>query len=165
MNLWNETKSVPVSREMVRQAYKKVKATEGSSGVDQVSMEMFDQDRAGQLYKLRDRLSSGSYFPPPVKEIEIPKKDDNVRQLGIPTIADRVAQEVFRAYLEPRFEKIFHSNSYGYRTEGSAHQALATVRANCRMYDWVIDLDIKGFFDHIDHRKLMLALKRHVPEK
>ena len=165
MTLWNETKSVPVSREMVWLAYKKVKANGGSSGIDQVSMELFDQDRTKQLYKLWNRLSSGSYFPPPVKEVEIPKKDGKVRQLGIPTIADRVAQEVVRAYLEPRFEKIFHSSSYGYRPGRSAHQALSAVRENCRMYDWVIDLDIKGFFDHIDHEKLLLGLKKHVPEK
>jgi hypothetical protein len=165
MTLWNETKSVPVSREMVWLAYKKVKANGGSSGIDQVSMEMFDRDRTGQLYKLWNRLASGSYFPPPVKEVEIPKKDGKVRQLGIPTIADRVAQEVVKAYLEPRFEKIYHVNSYGYRSGKSAHQALAAVRENCKMYDWVIDLDIKGFFDNIDHQKLLLALKKHVPEK
>lgn len=165
MTLWNETKSVPVSREMVWLAYKKVKSNGGSSGIDQINMEMFDSERSGQLYKLWNRLASGSYFPPPVKEVEIPKKDGKVRQLGIPTISDRVAQEVVLAYLEPRFEKIFHSNSYGYRPGKSAHQALAAVRENCRMYDWVIDMDIKGFFDNIDHDKLLLALKKYVPEK
>ncbi len=165
MTLWNETKSVPVSREMVWLAYKKVKANDGSSGVDLLNMDVFDLERTPQLYKLWNRLSSGSYFPPAVKEVEIPKKDGKVRRLGIPTIADRVAQEVVRAYLEPRFEKIFHPKSYGYRPGKSAHQALAAVRENCKMYDWVIDLDIKGFFDNIDHDKLLLALKKHVPEK
>ena len=165
MNLWNETKSIPVSKEQVWLAYKKVKANQGSAGVDQISMEEFDAQRSKQLYKLWNRLASGSYFPPPVKEVEIPKKDGKVRKLGIPTIADRVAQMVVKEYLEARFEKIFSPNSYGYRPEKSAHQALEKVRQNCRKTDWVIDLDIKGFFDNIDHERLMLAVQKHVPEK
>ena len=165
MNLWNETKSVPISKEQVWLAYKKVKANQGSAGVDQISMEEFDAQRSKHLYKLWNRLASGSYFPPPVKEVEIPKKDGKVRKLGIPTIADRVAQMVVKEYLEARFEKIFSPNSYGYRPEKSAHQALEKVRQNCRKTDWVIDLDIKGFFDNIDHERLMLAVQKHVPEK
>ncbi|MHB9141414.1 MAG: group II intron reverse transcriptase/maturase [Paludibacter sp.] len=165
MNLWNETKSIPVSKEQVWLAYKKVKANQGSAGVDQISMEEFDAQRSKHLYKLWNRLASGSYFPPPVKEVEIPKKDGKVRKLGIPTIGDRVAQMVVKEYLEARFEKIFSPNSYGYRPEKSAHQALEKVRQNCRKTDWVIDLDIKGFFDNIDHDKLMLAVQKHVPEK
>ncbi len=165
MNLWNETKSVPVSRQMVWEAYKKVKSNKGSAGVDSVSMESFDANRSKQLYKLWNRMASGSYFPPPVKEVEIPKKDGKVRKLGIPTIADRVAQMVVKEYLEPRFEAIFSSHSYGYRPGRNAHQALASVRENCWKYDWVIDLDIKGFFDTIDHEKLTKAVYKHVPEK
>ena len=165
MNLWNETKSIPVSKEQVWLAYKKVKANQGSAGVDQISMEEFDAQRSKHLYKLWNRLASGSYFPPPVKEVEIPKKDGKVRKLGIPTIGDRVAQMVVKEYLEARFEKIFSPNSYGYRPEKSAHQALEKVRQNCRKTDWVIDLDIKGFFDNIDHERLMLAVQKHVPEK
>ena len=165
MNLWNETKSIPVSKEQVWLAYKKVKANQGSAGVDQISMEEFDVNRSKHLYKLWNRLASGSYFPPPVKEVEIPKKDGKVRKLGIPTIGDRVAQMVVKEYLEARFEKIFSPNSYGYRPEKSAHQALEKVRQNCRKTDWVIDLDIKGFFDNIDHERLMLAVQKHVPEK
>ena len=165
MNLWNETKSIPVSKDQVWLAYKKVKANQGSAGVDQISMEEFDAQRSKHLYKLWNRLASGSYFPPPVKEVEIPKKDGKVRKLGIPTIADRVAQMVVKEYLEARFEKIFSPNSYGYRPEKSAHQALEKVRQNCRKTDWVIDLDIKGFFDNIDHERLMLAVQKHVPEK
>ena len=165
MTLWNETKSVPVSREMVWTAYKKVKANKGSAGVDSVSMEEFDANRSKHLYQLWNRMASGSYYPPPVKEVEIPKKDGKIRKLGIPTIADRVGQMVIKEYLEPRMESIFHPNSYGYRPNKSAHQALTQVRENCRRYDWVIDLDIKGFFDNIDHEKLMLAVKKHVPEK
>ncbi len=165
MNLWDETKSVPVSREQIWSAYKKVKANKGGGGVDSVSMEEFDADRSKYLYKLWNRLASGSYFPPPVKEVEIPKKDGKVRKLGIPTIADRVAQMVVNDYLEPRFEAIFSESSYGYRPNRNAHQALSSVRENCWKYDWVIDLDIKGFFDNISHEKLMKAVHKHVPEK
>ena len=164
MNLWNETKSVPVSREMVWAAYKKVKANKGSAGVDNVSMEVFDTDRAKHLYKLWNRMASGCYFPPPVKEVEISKKDGGIRKLGVPTIADRIGQMVIKDYLEPRFEKIFSNNSYGYRPNRNAHQALESVRDNCRKTDWVIDLDIKGFFDNIDHGKLLLAIEKHVSE-
>lgn len=165
MNLWNETKSLPISKEQIWLAYKKVKANQGSAGVDGISMEEFDAGRSKNLYKLWNRLASGSYFPPAVKEVEIPKKDGKVRKLGIPTIADRVAQMVVKDYLEERFEKIFSPNSYGYRPNRNAHQALEKVRQNCRKTDWVIDLDIKGFFDNIDHDRLMLAVQKHVPEK
>jgi len=164
MNLWNETKSIPISRQMVWEAYKKVRANKGSAGIDNVSMEEFDTNRAKYLYKLWNRMASGSYFPPPVKEVEIPKKDGKVRKLGIPTISDRVGQMVVKMFIEPRLEKIFSNNSYGYRPNKSAHQALASVRKNCWKTDWVIDLDIKGFFDNIDHAKLMLAVEKHVPE-
>ena len=165
MNLWNETKTVPISRSMVWEAYKKVRSNHGSAGIDQVSMEEFDADRSKQLYKLWNRLASGSYYPPPVKEVEIPKGDGKVRKLGIPTISDRVAQMVIKEYLEPRFEQLFSPHSYGYRPGKNAHQALESVRENCRMMNWVIDLDIKGFFDNINHDKLMLAVVKHVPEK
>jgi group II intron reverse transcriptase/maturase len=147
MSLWNETKSIPISRQMVWTAYKKVRANKGSAGVDAVSMQEFDANRSRHLYKLWNRMASGSYFPPPVKEVEIPKKDGKVRQLGIPTINDRIGQMVIKDFLEPRFEKIFSPNSYGYRPNRSAHQALETVRENCRRQNWVIDLDIKDFFN------------------
>ena len=149
---------------MVWAAYKKVKANKGSAGVDTVSLEEFDANRSKYLYKLWNRMASGSYFPPPVKEVEIPKKDGEVRKLGIPTISDRVGQMVVKDFIEPRLEKIFSNNSYGYRPNKNAHQALESVRVNCRKSDWVIDLDIKGFFDNIDHQKLMLAVEKHVPE-
>ena len=164
MNLWNETRTIPISRQMVWKAYKKVRANKGSAGVDAVSMEDFDVNRSKHLYKLWNRMSSGSYFPPPVKEVEIPKKDGRFRKLGIPTISDRIGQMVVKEYIEPRLEKIFSPNSYGYRPNKNAHQALESVRKNCRKTDWVIDLDIKGFFDNINHDKLMLAVGRHVPE-
>ncbi len=165
MSLWNETKSVPISRQMIWQAYKKVRANKGSAGVDNVGMETFDANRSKHLYKLWNRMASGSYFPPAVKEVEIPKKNGKVRKLGIPTIADRVAQMAIKDYLETRFEKIFSPHSYGYRPNKNAHQALAKVRENCWKYDWVIDLDIKGFFDNINHEKLMRAVQKHIPEK
>lgn len=150
---------------MVWTAYKKVKANKGSAGVDAVSMDQFDANRQKLLYKLWNRMASGSYFPPPVKQEEIPKKDGKIRKLGIPTISDRIGQMVIKDYIEPLLEKIFSPNSYGYRPNKNAHQALDSVRKNCRKTDWVIDLDIKGFFDNIDHYKLMLAVEKHVPEK
>ena len=164
MNLWNETKSIPISRQEVWQAYKKVRSNRGSAGVDAVSIEEYDANRSKHLYKLWNRMASGSYFPPPVKEVEILKKDGKVRKLGIPTISDRVGQMVIKQLLEPRLENIFSKNSYGYRPQKNAHQALEEVRKNCWKTDWVIDLDIKGFFDNIDHEKLMLAINKHVPE-
>jgi group II intron reverse transcriptase/maturase len=164
MNLWNETKSVPVSKEQVWLAYKKVCSKHGSGGIDQISMDEFESNRSKHLYKLWNRIASGSYFPPPVKEVEILKKDGKIRKLGIPTISDRVGQMVVKDYLESRFEKIFSTHSYGYRPNKNAHQALEAVRANCRKSDWVIDLDIKGFFDNIDHDKLLKAVERHVSE-
>jgi len=164
MNLWNETKSIPISRQEIWTAYKKVKANKGSAGIDNVSMEEFDANRSKYLYKLWNRMASGSYFPPPVKEVEIDKSDGGIRKLGIPTIADRIGQMAVKDYIEPRLEKIFSPNSHGYRPRRNAHQALASVRENCRKYDWVIDLDIKGFFDNIRHDKLMLAVNKHVPE-
>jgi len=150
---------------MVWSAYKKVRANRGSAGVDSVSMEAFDANRAKHLYKLWNRMASGSYFPPPVKEVEIPKQDGKTRKLGIPTISDRIGQMVVKEYIEPRLEKVFSANSYGYRPKKNAHLALESVRKNCWKTDWVIDLDIKGFFDNIDHRKLVLAVEKHVPEK
>ncbi len=115
MNLWNETKSIPISRKEVWQAYKKVRSNKGSAGIDSISMEEYDANRSKHLYKLWNRMASGSYFPPPVKEVEIPKKDGKVRKLGIPTISDRVGQMVIKQLLEPRLENIFSKNSYGYR--------------------------------------------------
>ena len=150
---------------MIWEAYKKVRSKQGSAGVDHVSMKEFDAQRSKHLYKLWNRMTSGSYFPPPVKEVEIPKKDGKFRKLGIPTISDRVAQMAIKDYLEPRFEKIFSPHSYGYRPNKNAHQALAAVRENSWKQDWVVDLDIKGFFDNIDHLKLMTALEKHVKEK
>lgn len=149
---------------MVWEAYQKVRSNQGSAGVDAISMQEFDADRSKHLYKLWNRMASGCYFPPPVREVEIPKKDGSVRRLGVPTISDRMGQTVVKMFIEPRLEEVFSPNSYGYRPNKNTHQALQKVRENCWKQDWIIDLDIKGFFDNIDHQKLMLAVKKHVPE-
>ncbi len=161
----SETKPIPVTKQMVRVAYKKVKANKGSAGVDGESLKIFEERLADNLYKVWNRLSSGTYFPPPVKEVEIPKEDGKTRKLGIPTVGDRVAQMVVKDYLEPRMERIFHESSYGYRPNRSAHDALAKARRNCWLYSWVVDIDIKGFFDNISHEKLLLSIDKHVNEK
>lgn len=146
-------------------AYRKVKANGGSAGIDQVSLDAFSNDLSGNLYKLWNRLSSGSYFPPPVKQVKIPKKSGGQRSLGIPTVADRIAQQVVKTWLEPKLEPIFHEDSYRYRPGKSAHQALAKAKYQCRYYDWVLDLDIAGFFDNIDHELMLKALRHyHAPE-
>lgn len=153
-------KSFEISRWAVRDAFKRVKANKGSAGVDGESIEMFEQDLEKNLYKLWNRMSSGSYFPPPIKTVEIPK-DGGKRILGVPSVADRVAQTVVKMHLEPIVEKIFHEDSYGYRPKRSAKHALTQTRKRCWKYDWVIDLDIKGFFDNLDWSLLEKALKRH----
>jgi RNA-directed DNA polymerase len=160
-----ETRSIPITKRMVWNAWKKVKANQGSAGVDKIGLEEFHADLSANLYKLWNRLSSGSYFPLPVREVSIPKKDGSIRKLGIPTIADRIAQQVIKSYLEPRFEEEFHSNSYGYRPKRSAHQAVEAVRDNLRSYSWVVDMDISKFFDTMSHELLMQGLEKHVDEK
>ena len=162
-----ETKSttVPITKEMVREAYRKVKANKGSAGVDEQDLKKFEENLSKNLYKIWNRMSSGSYFPQPVKEVIIPKANGGERKLGIPTVSDRVAQEVVKAYIKPRLEQVFMPNSYGYRPHKSAHQALEIVRENVRKYAWVIDMDIKSFFDEVEHELLMKAVDRHVDEK
>lgn len=160
-----KSKSIPITKQMVSDAYKKVKANKGGAGIDGISLEQFELKLDGNLYKIWNRLASGSYFPPAVKQVEIPKKDGKKRKLGIPTVGDRVAQMVVKDLIEERLEKEFMPNSYGYRPLKSAHQALEAVRQNVREYAWVIDLDIKGFFDNINHELLMQAVERHVDER
>lgn len=161
-----ETKSkpIPITKVMVWEAYRKVKSNQGSAGVDEISLKIFDKNLSKNLYKIWNRMSSGSYFPMPVKEVIIPKSNGGERRLGIPSISDRIAQEVVKTYLEPRLEKVFLPQSYGYRPHKSAHQALENVRANTRQYAWVIDMDIKSFFDEVNHELLMKAIEKHVPE-
>ena len=158
-------KGIPVTRSMVWHAYKKVRKNKGSGGVDGKSLKTYSENLEDNLYKLWNRLTSGSYFPKAVKQVSIPKNDGSQRKLGIPTIDDRIAQQVIKDYLEIRFEKEFHANSYGYRPLKSAHQALEQVRQNVWKRDWVIDMDIKGFFDEVSHELLAKALKKHVSEK
>lgn len=159
-----KAKPLPISKEQVWKAYKKVKSNKGSRGVDKVSLEDFDGDLENNLYKLWNRLASGSYFPPPVRSVEIPKSKGTRRELGIPTVGDRICQQVIKDIIEPRIDGIFHASSYGYRPLKSSHQALERVRTNARTYSWAIDLDISKFFDTVCHEKLLLALDKHVEE-
>lgn len=160
-----KTKSLPITEAMVKAAYKKVKSNQGSAGVDQISLAEYQQDLGNNLYKLWNRLASGSYFPSSVREVKIPKGNGKERKLGIPTVSDRIAQQVIKHYLEPRLEAEFHGNSYGYRPLKSAHQAVEAVRKNVRNYSWVVDMDIKSFFDEVDHELLMKTLDGHVEER
>lgn len=162
---YHETKSQPITRVMVWQAYQKVRSNKGSSGIDGLSWEELDGNRSSLLYKLWNRLSSGSYFPMPVKEVAIKKKSGGVRKLGIPTILDRIAQEVVRAHLERIVEPQFHDSSFGYRPKRNCHQAVEQATNNVFRCDWVIDLDIKSFFDTIDHELLMKAVKHYCSDK
>jgi RNA-directed DNA polymerase len=154
-------KPFAISKWVVADAYEKVKANRGAAGVDEESISEFERDLKGNLYKLWNRMSSGSYFPPPVLAVEIPKKAGGVRTLGVPTVSDRVAQTVVRLYLEPEVEPVFHPDSYGYRPGLSALDAVGQCRKRCWKYDWVIDLDIRAFFDSIDHDLLLRAVSTH----
>ena len=159
------SKTVPVTKEMVREAYRKVKSNKGAAGVDKESLADYEADLLNNLYVLWNRMSSGSYFPKPVRSVSIPKANGKKRVLGIPTVSDRIAQQVVKSYLEPRLEGEFANESYGYRPLKSQHQAVEAVHENVRQYAWVIDMDIKSFFDEVNHDLLMKALDRHVPEK
>jgi RNA-directed DNA polymerase len=159
------TKSIPVSKRMVYDSYLKVCARGGSAGVDKVSIDEFNVNLAGNLYKIWNRMTSGSYFPPPVLTVFIPKKQGGVRSLGIPTVGDRIAQGVVKDYLEASVEAIFHENSFGYRPGKSAHDALKQCHNNCIKHPWVVDVDIEGFFDNINHSKLVELLRNHTQEK
>ncbi len=147
---------------MVWEAYKQVKSNKGGAGVDGLSIVKYEENLSDNLYKLWNRLASGSYFPPAVRQKAIPKGNGKTRTLGIPTVGDRVAQQVVKNYLEPRLEEEFSESSYGYRPNKSAHEALRSVRLNVRKFAWVIDLDIQAFFDNVCHKKVMLTLDRHV---
>jgi len=154
-------KSFDISKWMVWKAYEKVKANQGAAGVDEESISDFEVDLKDNLYKLWNRMSSGSYFPSPVRAVEIPKKAGGVRTLGVPTGADRVAQTVVAMYLEPEVEPLFHPDSYGYRPARSALDAVASCRLRCQKLDWVIDLDIRAFFDSLDHDLVLRAVSKH----
>ena len=154
-------RSFDISKQLVWQAYKLVKANKGSAGNDGVTIEAFEQNLKGNLYKLWNRLSSGSYFPPAVRAVSIPKRSGGTRTLGIPSVSDRIAQMVVKLKLEPELEPHFHPDSYGYRPGKSAIQAVAVTRERCWKHGWVFEFDIKGAFDNIDHKLLTKALKKH----
>jgi RNA-directed DNA polymerase len=158
----DEAKPFCIAKREVWEAYKQVKANHGAAGVDGQSIEDFDRELSKNLYRIWNRMSSGSYFPPPVRRVDIPKGDaGGTRPLGIPTVSDRIAQMVVKRHLEPILEPVFHRNSYGYRPGRSAHDALVKARQRCWASDWVLDLDIKSFFDEIDWELLMKAVRRH----
>jgi len=157
----SKAKPFSISKRVVFEAYKRVKANKGAAGVDQESIPDFEKDLKNNLYKIWNRMSSGSYFPPPVRVVEIEKKDGGQRKLGVPTVADRIAQMVIKMYFEPFVEPHFHPDSYAYRPNKSAIQAVGVARKRCWRYDWVLDFDIRGFFDNIDHDLLMRAVRKH----
>ena len=158
-------KSFNITQQMVWDAYQRVRQGGKAGGVDKQSMKEFETDLKNNLYKIWNRMASGSYFPPAVRAVPIPKKNGGERILGVPTIKDRIAQMVVKQTIEPRIDPIFHPDSYGYRPGKSALQAVGVVRERCWRYDWVLEFDIKGLFDNIDHELLMKAVRKHVHEK
>lgn len=157
----SQAKPFDISKKIVWEAYERVKANKGAAGVDSESVEAFEQDLKNNLYKIWNRMSSGTYFPPAVRTVAIPKKDGGERRLGIPTVSDRIAQTVVKRYLEPLVEPSFHPDSYGYRPQKSALDAVATTRQRCWRFAWVIDLDVRGFFDNLDHALVLRAVGKY----
>lgn len=161
-----KAKSFVIEKQAVWDAYRKVKANQGAAGVDGQSIADFEMNLKVNLYKIWNRMSSGSYMPPAVKLVEIPKRDGKgTRTLGVPTVADRIAQTVVAMKLEPEVEPLFHDDSYGYRPGRSALDAVGTCRKRCWSNDWVVDLDIKSFFDTLDHQLVMNAVSKHTNER
>lgn len=160
-----EGKSFDITQHQVLQAYKSVKANQGVGGIDGVDFAEYEKDLRNNLYKLWNRMASGSYYPKPVKGVEIPKRNGKMRLLGIPTIEDRVAQMVVRNRFEPLVEPVFLPDSYGYRPDKSALDAVGVTRERCWKMAWLIEFDIVGLFDNIDHEKMMAAVKKHTDEK
>lgn len=160
-----ETKVFNIPKQLFVEAFKLIKANAGAAGVDRESLEDFEKNLENNLYKLWNRMSSGSYFPPPVKAVDIPKKTGGTRTLGIPTVGDRICQMVVRIVFEKKVEPIFLQDSYGYRPNKSALDAVGITRQRCWKYDWVLEFDIKGLFDNISHKLLMKAVKKHASEK
>ncbi len=159
-------KTIPISYLMVVEAYRKVKQGRKAAGIDGETWQTFEKKSVErELYVIWNRMASGSYFPSAVREVEIPKKDGKTRKLGIPTVRDRIAQQVVKTYMEERIDVHFHENSYGYRPMNSSRQALTAVRENCLKEDWVLDMDISKFFDEIDHELMLKAVEAMLPEK
>ena len=161
----NEAKPFGISKKEVWEAYLRVKLNKGAAGIDGQSIEDFEKGLKKNLFKVWNRMSSGSYFPPPVRTVKIPKKSGGERSLGIPTVADRVAQQVVKARLEPELDPKFHPDSFGYRPRKSALDAVEQARRRCWRSDWVLDLDIKAFFDNLDHELLMRAVRKHASQR
>lgn len=157
-----EAKPFEISKWLIWEAYRRVKANRGAAGVDGETIEQFEVNLQGNLYKLWNRMSSGSYFPAPVRAVDIPKASGGKRTLGVPTVTDRIAQTAAAMLLEPEVEPMFHPDSYGYRPGRSALDAVGVCRRRCWQTDWVIDLDIRSFFDSLDHELLMRAVERHI---
>ena len=160
-----QAKSFHIPKQLFFEAFQLVKKNRGSWGVDQQSIDDFETNLKGNLYKLWNRMSSGSYFPPPVRAVAIPKKSGGTRILGIPTVSDRIAQAVVRMVFEPCVEPIFKEDSYGYRPNRSALDAVGITRKRCWKWDWVLEFDIKGLFDNIDHELLMKAVRKHTNQR
>ena len=157
----DKAKPFDIPKREVWEAFKKVKANQGAAGVDGQSVRDFEAGLSDNLYKLWNRMSSGSYFPPPVRRVDIPKDEGRTRPLGIPTVGDRIAQEVVRRYLEPILDPIFHEDSYGYRPRRSAIDAVRKARQRCWRSGWVLDIDVQGYFDGIDWELLLKAVRQH----
>ena len=155
-------KPFSITKRQVYEAYKAVKSNQGAAGVDKETIEQFDANLQGNLYKLWNRMSSGSYFPPAVRAVSIPKKSGGERILGVPTVADRVAQMVVKQLIEPDLDPIFLADSYGYRPGKSALDAVGVTRQRCWKFNWVLEFDVKGLFDNIDHELLLRAVRKHV---
>jgi group II intron reverse transcriptase/maturase len=154
-------KAFDIPKQLVWEAYQKVRANKGAAGVDGQSLDDFARDEKNNLYKIWNRMSSGSYFPPPVRAVDIPKTGGGVRTLGVPTVADRIAQTVVAMTLEPDMEQVFHPDSYGYRPGRSALDAVDACQQRCWRYDWVLDLDIQAFFDTVPHEPILKAVAHH----
>jgi RNA-directed DNA polymerase len=160
------SKSFEISKQLVWEAYRRVAANKGAAGVDGQSVADFETDLKNNLYKIWNRMSSGTYFPPPVLAVEIPKPHGGgTRVLGVPTVADRVAQMVVALALEARTESIFHEDSYGYRPRRSALDALAVCRQRCQQRDWVLDCDVEQFFDSVDHDLMVQAVRANTDQR
>jgi RNA-directed DNA polymerase len=156
------SKPFNIDKRRVYEAFLLVRSNGGAAGVDGITIEQFESDLKGNLYKIWNRMSSGAYFPPPVRAVSIPKKSGGQRILGVPTVADRVAQTVVKQMIEPALDAIFLADSYGYRPDKSALDAVGVTRKRCWKYDWVLEFDIKGLFDNIDHELLLRAIRKHV---
>ena len=161
----NKTKPYNISKQVVKLAFDRVKANKGTYGIDEQSIADFEENLKNNLYKIWNRMTSGTYFPKPVKAVAIPKKNGGTRILGIPTVEDRVAQMVAKMYFEPNVEKLFYQDSYGYRPNKSAIDAVGVLRERCWKKDWVVDFDIKGLFDNIRHEYLIEMVKKHTNEQ